>query len=82
MSSGSFGFAWVHSDESRCRLVHSGSLRFTRMQLGVVGFIWARVGLLVSTEARRVHSSWSGLKRALLKVAGLIRVCGDSLRRS
>ena len=53
-SSGSFGFAWVHSGAHRGihssapkgRRVHWGSHGFSRAHLGVVGFIRVRVGSL------------------------------------
>ena len=38
-----FWFAWIHSGAPRGLPVHSGSRRFTRAQLGVVGFIDVRV---------------------------------------
>ena len=44
MSSGSFGFAWVHSG---ARWDHSPSRGFTRVRLGVDGFIGVRMGSLL-----------------------------------
>ena len=46
VSSGSFGFAWVHSGAPSARWVHLGWLGSTSARLGVVGFIRVRVGSL------------------------------------
>ena len=53
MSSGSFGFTWVHSRTTRIRRVYSRSLVFTQSRLGSVGFSRVRLGSLM-----RANGSW------------------------
>ena len=95
--SGLFGFARVHSGETRDRRVHSrtrgftralsglwvrlGSRGFTRAALGVVAFILFRVGHLCPPKCRRVDSGSRGFTRAHLEVVGFIRISMGSLCR-
>ena len=75
-SSGSFEFAWVHSNG---RLIYSGSRGFTQTLILVAEIIRFRVGSLRRDRGRRIHSDSRAFTRGRLAVVGFIRVRVGSL---
>ena len=47
-----------------CRLVHSGSLVFNRVRIGVAGFIRVRLCFLRAYRGRQVHSGSLGFTKS------------------
>ena len=61
MSSGSFGFARVHSGARRVRKVNSISRGLIRGRVAFSGFIRDRNGLFSASRCSQVHSRSRGL---------------------
>ena len=62
MSSGSFGFAWVHSEAPWDRSCSHG---FTRARTVVIGFEWVN---LVAPQGTRVHLGIRGFTQGIIRV--------------
>ena len=76
---GPFGFAWVHLGRPRGRW---GSCEFTRVRLGVDGFIRVPVGYILCARCLRIHSGSRVSTGVRLFVVGFIRVRNGSLGRA